>query len=100
MRKLESKVQKKLIEALLELDWAVLRLHPSELRIPGKKSTMTNGLPDLVAFRKGHIAFIEVKRRNETYKPLQYVFAKLLRGFGVISIVYREGDDIVELLSS
>ncbi len=96
---LESKVQRNLIDHLNDLGWAVLRLHPSELHIPGKKKVMKNGLPDILAFKKGQLVFIEVKRKGKTFEPLQYIFAKALKRFGVKSLVYRDGDDIVALLA-
>ena len=97
-KRLESKVQSALIEKLNDLGWAVLRLHPTGLYIPKQTKVMKNGLPDLIAFKKKSFAFIEVKRGGETYKPLQYIFAKLLRKFGVKSVIYRDGDDIEKLL--
>ena len=95
---LESKVQRKLIEALNDRGYAVLRLHPSELHFPNNKKVMRNGLPDLMAFKKRKLVFIEVKRKGETFEPIQYVFSKMLRVFGIKSIVFRDGDDIDKLL--
>ena len=99
-KKLESKVQSKLIEELNDRGYAVLRLHPSELHIPNDKKVRKNGLPDLVAFRSNRLIFIEVKRKGETFEPLQYVFSKILKRFGVMSTIYRDGDDIDKLLKS
>ena len=98
-KKLESKVQSKLIEDLNDRGWAVLRLHPSELHIPGDKKVRKNGLPDLVAFKVGDIIFIEVKRKGENFEPLQYVFSKILKKFGIKSVVYRDGDDVDKVIS-
>ena len=98
-KKLESKVQSKLIEELNDRGWAVLRLHPSELHIPNDKRVRKNGLPDLVAFKPSGLIFIEVKRKGETFEPLQYVFSKILKKFGVKSTIYREGDCVDSLVN-
>ena len=95
---LESKVQSKLIDELNELGWAVLRLQPTALYIPKKNKVMKNGLPDLLTFKKKSLVFIEVKRKGGTLDPLQYVFGKILKKFGVRSVIYRDGDDIEKLL--
>lgn len=94
----ESKVQSKLIKDLNDRGYAVLRLTPSDLHFPGGKKVMKNGLPDLLAFKKNRIIFVEVKRKNKTFKPLQYVFSKILITFGVKSVLYREGDDLDSLI--
>ena len=99
-RTLESSVQSNLIKELNDRGWAVLRLHPSELHIPDDKKVRKNGLPDLVAFKTKGIIFIEVKRTGETFEPLQYVFSKILRKFGVKSTIYRGGDDVDQMLES
>lgn len=94
----ESKVQSQLIKELSKRGWAVLRLHPTELHIPNDKRVRKNGLPDLLAFKPQRIVFIEVKRAGGTFDPLQYVFSKILISFGIRSIIYKDGDDIDELL--
>ena len=98
MKRLESKVQSELIKELNDLGWAVLRLHPTGLHIPDQRKVMKNGLPDLLAFKKKSVAFIEVKRKGGTFDPLQYVFSKLLKKFGVKSVIYRDGDNVEKLL--
>ena len=98
MTKQESKVQSELINQLNDRGWGVLRLHPSGLYLPDKKKVLTNGLPDLVAFKTGRLMFIEVKRKNKTYKPLQFVFMKILKKFGVDSVIYRDGDNVDDLV--
>ena len=97
---LESKVQSNLIKELNLRGWAVLRLHPSELHLPTQTKVMKNGLPDLVAFKKGSLIFIEVKRKGKTFEPLQYVFSKLLKRFGVKATVFADGDSVDDLISS
>lgn len=94
MKPLESKVQSNLIEELNKLGWAVLRLQPTGLHLPNQSKVMKNGLPDLLAFKKRAFVFVEVKRGGGTYDPLQYIFRKILKGFGVRSVIYRAGEDI------
>lgn len=94
----ESKVQSQLVKDLTKRGWAVLRLHPTELHIPNDKRVRKNGLPDLLAFKPKGMVFIEVKRTGCYFDPLQYVFSKILGGFGIRSVIYREGDDIDDLL--
>lgn len=94
----ESKVQSQLIKELTKRGWAVLRLHPTELHIPNDKKVRKNGLPDLLAFNSKGMIFIEVKRSGQTFDPLQHIFSKILAGFGIRSVLYREGDDIDEIL--
>lgn len=58
-----------------------------------------NGMPDrLVMFPGGRIAFVEVKARGETPRPLQRSRLKLLRRLGFKAFVLDNTSDIPKII--
>lgn len=71
-KKLESKVQSRVIGILKEDGWLVVKI--GLCSIPG--------FPDLMALKSGRVKFVEVKRTGEKPRPLQEYRHKQLREQG------------------
>ena len=80
----ESQLQSKIIERLKSHGWYVVKLI----------QTNVNGIPDLMAIRKGNVIFLEVKREGEELKPLQEHRIKQLNEAGVYARMVDKLEDI------
>lgn len=78
--KSEQQYQTEIMKKLRADGWYVLKLI----------KTSTSGIPDLVAFKKGHEPkFIEVKAKNGVVSKLQEFRIKELREHGINAEVWR-----------
>ena len=82
----EIQYQSKVIKALEAKGYYVLRL----------VSTNKNGIPDLVALKKGEIWFIEVKGTNGKISKLQYFREKEIKKHNFRHSFTFEGDDFLK----
>jgi Holliday junction resolvase len=82
-------LQPKIIKTLKAAGWEVLNLN----------SVSTRGWPDLFAFRKGRVAWVEVKHGRDTLSEVQKIRIETLRQHGFEVIVARNLDDISHLKS-
>lgn len=84
----EIQYQSKVIKALEAKGYYVLRL----------VSTNKNGIPDLVALKKGEIWFIEVKGAKGKTSKLQYFREKEIKKHNFRHSFTFEGDDFLKFL--
>ncbi len=76
----EQQFQSKIMRQLRSEGWYVVKLI----------KTNVNGIPDLVAFKKGHEPkFIEVKAKNGVVSKLQEFRIKELREHGINAEIWR-----------
>ena len=78
--KTEQQIQTKIKKKLQERGWFVTKLI----------KTSTNGIPDLLAIKKGKARFIEVKRENGKLAPLQQMRLDELIQAGAIVKVWSD----------
>lgn len=81
---MESQIQAKIAEKLKKNGWWVTKLI----------QTSTNGIPDLMAIRNGHVIFLEVKQPGNNPTPLQEYVIKGLNDHGVFARVVTCIEDI------
>ena len=81
---MESQIQAKITEKLKKHGWFVTKLI----------QTSTNGIPDLMAIRNGHVIFLEVKQPGNNATPLQEYVIKGLNDHGVFARVVTCIEDI------
>lgn len=74
----EQQVQSKKIKELEAQGYYVIKLI----------KTNKNGIPDLVAFKKDEVLFVEVKAKNGVLSKLQEYRIKELDGYGIKTEVY------------
>lgn len=74
----EQQVQSKKIKELEAQGYYVIKLI----------KTNKNGIPDLVAFKKDEVLFVEVKAKNGVLSKLQEYRIKELNGYGIKTEVY------------
>ena len=75
MEKLESIVQREIVQHLEREGWFVLKIIQSN----------KNGIPDLIAIRDGTTIFVEVKRKGYKPRPLQFYRMNELTDHGVLA---------------
>ena len=75
----EQQIQKKRIDQLEADGWYVIKLI----------KTNKNGIPDLIAVKKGEVLFVEVKKPNGIVSKLQEYRIKELEGYGIKTEIYR-----------
>lgn len=80
----ESQIQTQIKKKLEEHGWYVVKLI----------QTNKNGIPDLMAIRKGNVIFLEVKTDDGVVAPLQEHRIKELNSIGVFARVVRSVEDI------
>lgn len=80
----ESKIQTKIAKRLRENGWFVTKLI----------QTSTNGIPDLMAIRKGNVIFLEVKKPGEVASELQKYVIDGLNKSGVFASVVSKVEDV------
>ncbi|OAV65648.1 VRR-NUC domain protein [Bacteroidales bacterium Barb6] len=80
MARLESEIQRRIIQRLEADGWYVVKL------------ILTNrpGIPDLMALKNGKAFFVEVKRPEQKARELQEYRMKELRGMGFECEVWTE----------
>jgi Holliday junction resolvase len=80
----ESTIQSKIAKRLRENGWLVVKLI----------QTTMNGIPDLMAIRKGNVIFLEVKREGEDATELQKYVMDNINKAGCFSAVVRSVEDV------
>jgi Holliday junction resolvase len=80
----ESTIQGKIAKRLRENGWLVTKLI----------QTSMNGIPDLMAIRKGNVIFLEVKKRGEEASELQKYVMDNLSKAGCFTMVVNSVEDI------
>lgn len=80
----EAQLQAKIAKRLREHGWFVTKLI----------QTSTNGIPDLMAIRKGHVIFLEVKSEKGVVSELQKHVIASLQNMGVFATVVWSLEDI------
>lgn len=80
----ESQIQTKIAKRLRENGWFVTKLI----------QTSTNGIPDLMAIRKGNVIFLEVKKPGEVASELQKYVIDGLNKSGVFASVVSKVEDV------
>ena len=80
----ESTIQSKIAKRLRENVWLVTKLI----------QTSMNGIPDLMAIRKGNVIFLEVKKPGEDASELQKYVIDNINKAGCFSAVVRSVEDI------
>jgi Holliday junction resolvase len=80
----ESEIQKKIAERLKKNGWWVTKLI----------QTTTNGIPDLMAIRNGHVIFLEVKQPGKDATELQQYVISTLNKVGVFARVVNCLEDV------
>jgi len=80
----ESTIQSKIAKRLRENGWLVVKLI----------QTTMNGIPDLMAIRKGNVIFLEVKREGEDATELQKYVMDNLSKAGCFTMVVRSVEDV------
>jgi Holliday junction resolvase len=81
---IESKLQAKITKRLKDNGWFVTKLIQSS----------TNGIPDLMAIRKGVVIFLEVKKEGKNADPLQEHRIERFNQMGVFARVVDKLEDI------
>ena len=81
---MESQIQAKITQKLKNHGWFVTKLI----------QTSTNGIPDLMAIRKGNVIFLEVKQPGKKASPLQDHQIEGLNRCGVEARVVSSVEDI------
>jgi Holliday junction resolvase len=84
MGKLESSIQRDIINHLERCGWYVVKLI----------QTNKNGIPDLLCISEGKCMFVEVKRPPARARPLQIHRINELMNHGVSAIVAHSIDDL------
>jgi Holliday junction resolvase len=80
----ESTIQSKIAKRLRENGWLVTKLI----------QTTMNGIPDLMAIRKGDVIFLEVKKPGEEPSELQKYVIDNINKAGCFSAVVRSVEDV------
>ena len=80
----ESTIQGKITKRLRENGWLVTKLI----------QTSMNGIPDLMAIRKGNVIFLEVKKPGEEASELQKYVMDNLSKAGCFTMVVNSVEDI------
>lgn len=80
----ESTIQSKIAKRLRENGWLVTKLI----------QTSMNGIPDLMAIRKGDVIFLEVKKPGEEPSELQKYVIDNLQKAGCYSAVVTKVEDV------
>ena len=80
----ESQIQTKIAKRLRENGWFVTKLI----------QTSTNGIPDLMAIRKGNVIFLEIKKPGEEASELQKYVIDGLNKSGVFASVVSKVEDV------
>jgi len=80
----ESQIQSKIAKRLRDNGWLVTKLI----------QTSMNGIPDLMAIRKGNVIFLEVKKPGEVASELQKYVIDNLNKAGVFSRVVTCVEDV------
>jgi Holliday junction resolvase len=80
----ESTIQSKIAKRLRENGWLVVKLI----------QTTMNGIPDLMAIRKGNVIFLEVKKPGEDATELQKYVMDNINKAGCFSAVVRSVEDV------
>ena len=80
----ESSIQAKIAKRLRENGWLVVKLI----------QTTMNGIPDLMAIRKGNVIFLEVKKPGEDATELQKYVMDNINKAGCFSAVIRSVEDV------
>ena len=80
----ESEIQKKIADRLKKNGWWVTKLI----------QTTTNGIPDLMAIRNGHVIFLEVKQPGKQATELQQYVISSLNKHGVFARVVSSEEDV------
>jgi Holliday junction resolvase len=80
----ESSIQAKIAKRLKENGWLVTKLI----------QTSMNGIPDLMAIRKGNVIFLEVKKPGEDASELQKYVIDNINKAGCFSAVVRSVEDV------
>ena len=80
----ESTIQGKIAKRLRENGWLVTKLI----------QTSMNGIPDLMAIRKGNVIFLEVKRPGEEASELQKYVMDNLSKAGCFTMIVNCVEDI------
>jgi Holliday junction resolvase len=80
----ESEIQAQITKRLKDNGWFVTKLI----------QTSTNGIPDLMAIRKGVVIFLEVKQPGKKASPLQEHHIEGLNRMGVFARVVDKIEDI------
>ena len=93
----EGKIQKQIITRLNQLGYTVLRINPTGLYLPDR--VIQSGIPDLLAFGKGDLFFVEVKQPGQEPRKLQHHVMGLLRNVGVTCFTWSSVDDLASDLS-
>ena len=81
----ESTIQSKIAKRLKENGWLVTKLI----------QTSMNGIPDLMAIRKGNVIFLEVKKPGEDASELQKYVIDNINKAGCFSAVVRDRKSVV-----
>jgi Holliday junction resolvase len=81
---MESQIQAQITKRLKENGWFVTKLI----------QTSTNGIPDLMAIKKGVVIFLEVKQPGKKASPLQDHHIERLNQMGVFARVVDKLEDI------
>lgn len=84
MEKLESIIQREIVEHLERERWFVMKLI----------QTNKNGIPDLMAIRDGTSVFIEVKRKGCKPRSLQLFRMQELTASGVLAFVASSVEEV------
>lgn len=80
----ESQLQTQIKERLTKHGWFVVKL----------MTTSVNGMPDLMAIRKGRVIFLEVKTQEGVFSKLQEYYIDKLNELGVFARVVRSVEDV------
>jgi Holliday junction resolvase len=80
----ESTIQSKIAKRLRENGWLVVKLI----------QTTMNGIPDLMAIRKGNVIFLEVKREGEYATELQKYVMDNINKAGCFTMVVNKVEDV------
>jgi Holliday junction resolvase len=80
----ESTIQSKIAKRLRENGWLVTKLI----------QTSMNGIPDLMAIRRGNVIFLEIKKPGEDASELQKYVIDNINKAGCFSAVVRSVEDV------
>ncbi len=100
MSKLESLIQKEIIEYLKANNWLVTRNHTQGIKYTRGVGTNPNrGIPDLGIVKEGRLTYIEVKTEKGKLSEDQKKWIKNAERYGVKTIVACSVEDVIKGLS-
>lgn len=93
IEKSETEIQAEIVKALIQFGYEVFRMNAGR---KGGIKLHPNGTPDLLAQRKGHSVWIEVKRPGEEPTEDQLKRHKEIRDNGFPVYVFHSVDEMME----